>query len=252
MNLASATAFSQMGERTPAIPEKKVKTAESLTEELFAQALDRGRPFIGMNTMQWQKKWLGSSRFHLRRIYLNRAAAPCDPRDPNHVLATIHSGKDCDPILVDVNIRGVGRTAAGFTPKAIVIDGKHRFMAANLRGEDSILAWVGEKALPIVEISAGGPGSGRHPGGGMDNMREGLASKGVAKQFGYQNVSQKGSGTQSKTMYEHPDGHKLEVFNHSGAWGHTEQVQDSGKTSNRSSGSNATDLHQHLAQVHGF
>ena len=35
---------------------------------------------------------------------------------------------------------------------AIIIEGKHRWLDARERGEDRILAWVGDKALPFVSM----------------------------------------------------------------------------------------------------
>lgn len=155
MNLEQAMGFSTLLYRGVEPPPELVKSGVSLVERLFAEALERGRPFTKINTQQWQRRWMGSETFHLRRVYLNSVGMPCKPRDENHVLRQIHSGRQAEPILIDVNKRSVGTTSNGFKPKAIVLDGKHRFMAANLRGEESILAWVGEAALPFVKTLHG-------------------------------------------------------------------------------------------------
>ncbi len=96
---------------------------------------------------------------------LNAAALSCSPRTENLVLKKIYAKED-NPIIVDYNRNQVGRTLQGFTPQVVVIDGKHRFAAATLRGETHILAWVGEDAIEVIpSLQAGGPGSGRRPEG---------------------------------------------------------------------------------------
>jgi len=139
-------------------PSKDSRDAASLAKELFAEAEWRGDPFIYHTPDTWRKKWLPSQRFYLMRLPLNAAASPCDPRGRNLVLKKIHARED-KPIIVDYNRNQVGRTRYGYVPQVIVIDGKHRFEAAHLRGDTHIAAWVGELAAQALQAfgSGGGP-----------------------------------------------------------------------------------------------
>jgi len=149
---------------------EKTATAKELSEDLFAEAEDRGDPFIYMTPESWSKKWLPSKKFHLVRLPLNACALPCQPKGQQRVMKKIHAREDT-PIVVDYNVNQVGKALHGFTPQVIVIHGKHRFTAATIRGESHINAWVGEAAMEFIpylnakktEVKAGGPGSGRRP-----------------------------------------------------------------------------------------
>ena len=68
---------------------------------------------------------ISSKKFKLVRLPLNAAALPCLPRGNNLVLKKIHAREE-KPIVVDYNKNAVGGSMYGFTPQAIVIDGKHR------------------------------------------------------------------------------------------------------------------------------
>jgi hypothetical protein len=93
---------------------------------------------------------------------LNAAALSCSPRTENLVLKKIYAREET-PIVVDYNRNQVGRTPRGFVPQIIVIDGKHRFQAATLRGETHILAWVGEQAMEMVPALMAFSGGGGGP-----------------------------------------------------------------------------------------
>lgn len=151
----------------------KCKTAKELTEEIFAEAKDRGEPFA-RTPESWSKHWLPSKKFHMVRLPLNAAALPCEPKVDNLVLKKIHARED-KPIVVDYNKNQIGQAMNGYIPENIVIDGKHRFKAAHLRGESHIMAYVGEEALELLpgmhaacscKVSAGGGGASGGTGGG--------------------------------------------------------------------------------------
>jgi hypothetical protein len=198
MNLTQAASFAQLTVREKEVP-KKVWTAEQIAEYVFAQAELKHEPFYKMVPSDWQHRWLPSKKFVLVNMPITCAAAPCSPRDEEWVATRIHAKAD-HPIVVDLNKNNVGKKSVGFVPPVIVLDGKHRFKAAALRGESHILAWVGEEAMTVIEdqlekmkvkpgkaigiaastpfehrtklsvssksVAAGGPGSGRHPEAG--------------------------------------------------------------------------------------
>jgi len=170
MRLLEATGLATLreeGMRPKCLP-VALKSALELAKEIWAEARDRGitTALGGCQTPeQWQRRWLPSRRFHLIRMPLNAAALSCQPRTENLVLKKIHARED-NPIVCDYNRNQVGRTLQGFTPQIIVIDGKHRYQAASLRGETHILAWVGEEVLDIVpslQAFGGGGGGGPKP-----------------------------------------------------------------------------------------
>jgi pantetheine-phosphate adenylyltransferase len=80
-----------------------------------------------------------SEKYHLRTIYVD-CVRPTGKRYKAQ-------SESLGPIIVDLNEKLLG---AEFGP-VIVIEGKHRWLAARESGEKTILAWVGEKAMPIVK-----------------------------------------------------------------------------------------------------
>jgi len=142
------------------LPERTISAAE-LAEDLFAEAEQREQPFLYTNPVNWRRKWLPSNQFRLMMLPLNAAALPCDPKGANLVLKKIHAREE-KPIIVDYNRNRVGASMNGYTPEVIVIDGKHRFKAAALRGETHIMAWVGERVVDTI-YSFSGNGGGPAP-----------------------------------------------------------------------------------------
>lgn len=155
------------------VERERIKTGIELAREIFAEAEERGDPFLYMTPETWSKKWLPSKKFYLTRMPLNAFASPCEPRGRNLVLKKVHARED-KPVVIDSNKNNVGAAFCGYTPERITVDGKHRVEAAHIRGDSHIWAWVGEDALESLEasresykrIKAGGPGSGRHAGDG--------------------------------------------------------------------------------------
>lgn len=134
-------------------PLKDSRTAMELARELFAEADHRGEPFLHHTPESWVKKWLPSKLFRLVRLPLNAAALPCEPKGQNLVLKKIHAREE-KPIIVEFNKNRIGSTLNGFAPPVIVIDGKHRFKAAMLRGESHIMAWVGVASVGSLHGAA--------------------------------------------------------------------------------------------------
>lgn len=156
MKLAEANVFARLredgyGKRIS----KEIKNALELAEGIFAEAEEREQPFLYHTPETWAKKWLPSRKFRLMRLPLNAAAMPCEPKGANLVLKKIHA-MESKPIVVDYNRNQVGKSFHGFVPQVIVIDGKHRFKAAMLRGETHIMAWVGELAAESMQALGGG------------------------------------------------------------------------------------------------
>lgn len=167
MNLAQTISIQnalEANRREPRIPESEM-SANQIADLVFKQADEKEQPFLYMEPEDWRRKWLASKRFTLMRIPIAAAALPCDPKDRNWVLtvaAARRTGENERPIIVDFNKREVGRAPAGYIPPVIVIDGKHRHLAATMRGESHILAWVGDVAakklnLQPVEVKIGAP-----------------------------------------------------------------------------------------------
>lgn len=180
MKILEAAAF--VGLRDEAYQKKfqpQTIGALELAKDLFAQAEEREQPFLYQTPETWRRKWLPSKHFQLMRLPLNAAALPCDPKGPNLVLKKIYARED-KPIIVDYNRNQVGASMNGFIPQVIVIDGKHRFKAAALRGETHIMAWVGEVAVETIHGfgSGGGPAPERTtPAGGAKLVADGDKEK---------------------------------------------------------------------------
>lgn len=126
----------------------RVRSAEEVRESLWAEAEARGKPFT-MDPDKWRDRWLASQNFRLMSIPVNAVAMPCDPRDQTYGHYRMNAATD-RPIVVDINKPGVGRTKDGYVPPITVIDGKHRFFGASLRGESHIMAWVGDLAAARI------------------------------------------------------------------------------------------------------
>lgn len=153
MKLMAATTLTRLQEQGLVRPlVKESRTGLELAKELFAEAQMRGEPFQNHTPETWVKKWLPSKEFRLMMLPLNAAALPCEPKGQNLVLKKIHAREE-RAIIVEYNKNQTGATLNGFVPQVIVIDGKHRFKAASLRGDTHILAWVGASASDVLTPS---------------------------------------------------------------------------------------------------
>src|ERR1039458_4101355 len=155
MNLEQS--ISQTELRAPVkVLKPKVKTALQVAKRVFELAANGGFPYKFQTPESWAKKWLKSNEFRLMEIdvaaaaalNINAAASPHAPKNPNRVSHYVNCSVDSlDPIVVDVNKRGVGTSYLGYKPPVIVLDGKHRKMAQIRNGRTRILAWVGCRAM---------------------------------------------------------------------------------------------------------
>jgi len=84
-----------------------------------------------------------SQKFYLKRININ-SVKPLGKR-------YIPSSQSLGPIIVDANEVLGDESSLGELGPVIVIEGKHRWLDAKEAGETKILAYVGEKALNLVE-----------------------------------------------------------------------------------------------------
>ncbi len=84
---------------------------------------------------------VASKHFHLKWIKIS-SVQPTGGR-------YLPCSRSLGPIIVDYNTLP-GPLAKNVIGPAIIIEGKHRWLDARERGEDRILAWVGDKALPFV------------------------------------------------------------------------------------------------------
>lgn len=145
---------------------REFRSAASIASEIWAEARERGLGgSLGgcTNVQDWQQKWLPSKRFHLMRVPLNAAALACAPREMNLVLKKIYA-QEQKPIVIDYNRNRVGASTVGYVPDVVVVDGKHRFASAGMRGNTDILAWIGEEAIELIpSLQAFGGGGGPAP-----------------------------------------------------------------------------------------
>ncbi len=167
MNMTEATSLAALNAAgQQSYHQDRTKTARQLAAEIWAESRARGNSgSLGhcKTVEQWQKRYLPSKVFHLVRMPLNAAALTCSPREPNLVLKKIHARED-HGIVVDYNQSQMGKALNGFVPQVICIDGKHRYMAAALRGDSHIMAWVGETAIEMIpSLQAMGSGGGPAP-----------------------------------------------------------------------------------------
>ncbi len=194
MNLSEAYSLASLNAAgQQSYHQDRTKTGRQLATEIWAEARSRGnygRLGNCKTVEQWQKTYLPSRIFHLVRMPLNAAALTCTPREPNLVLKKIHARED-HGIVVDYNQSQMGKALHGFVPQVVCIDGKHRYMAAALRGDSHIMAWVGETAIEMIPSlqAVGGGGGGPAPERTTPAAGSSLVSSGKIK------VGVRGEGT---------------------------------------------------------
>ena len=117
-------------------------TREDVKQILASQPANKGK-----DAERLAGRWIASDRFVKMTIPVNSVgiAAPAEGK-------SVTKG----PIIVDLNINDVGRYKGmyGAAPVALVIDGKHRLSEAIAKGEETIEAMVGEKAVSFIEREA--------------------------------------------------------------------------------------------------
>jgi len=80
-----------------------------------------------------------SDKFFLKNVPIDSVVEPTGDRH-------LSQSRSFGPILIDKN------EGQNDLPPAIVIEGKHRWLDAKDRGDQTILAWVGEKAIPFLDL----------------------------------------------------------------------------------------------------
>lgn len=158
MNLQQAVAIANMQKQQTVLllQGQTTKTAREVAELVFDLSAAAGEPYRNATPKVWAERWLASKKFTLVDIDPRQVAVPFVNRiSRSKVLATMQASADSlPPIVVDTNLQGIGKSATGYVPSLIVVDGKHRHRAQMLCGRDRITAWVGEKALAQLQARA--------------------------------------------------------------------------------------------------
>lgn len=143
MRLEQAIAISNMVRSAVA---KRVAGERNRLE--VARQATTSNGYIGVTPEVWAETWLPSTTFALMEISPSDVAVPFANRiDSTKVQYAMNaSAENVEPIIIDVNVHGIGQTKSGFVPRVIVVEGKNRHRAQVLQGKDAILAWVGNLA----------------------------------------------------------------------------------------------------------
>lgn len=158
MNLQqSMDVIKLLKEGKDAVVQKKKMSALELASHRLLLAEVEGRALgpHGYTPHDFADNILASSNFKLMNVSLSKIACP-GPKFGNHLVHRILAeGVATVPIVIDANIHKIGRSPkTGFVPKVIVVDGKERFEAAVMNGEEKIPAWVGNLAAERLSIYA--------------------------------------------------------------------------------------------------
>lgn len=158
MNIEQAVAITNMKKQQNVLllQGQTTKTAKEIAVLVFDLSAAAGEPYKNATPKVWAERWLASKKFVLVDIDPRQVAVPfVNSISRSKVLATMQaSASSLPPIVVDINLQGIGKTATGYVPSLIVVDGKHRHRAQMLCGRDRITAWVGEKALAQLQARA--------------------------------------------------------------------------------------------------
>lgn len=158
MNLEQAMAISNMKKQQVALLAggQHTKTAKEMAEMVFELSAAAGEPYQNALPGVWARRWLASKKFTLVDIDPRQVAVPfINKISRNKVLAMMQASADSlPPIVVDMNHCHIGKTDTGYVPPIIVVDGKNRHRTQMLCGRDRITAWVGERALAILQARA--------------------------------------------------------------------------------------------------
>jgi len=150
MKLVDAMTLDNLrSESTPAVKKKNL-SAQDMVREVFHIAKQEGRKIPDT-----KKGWLSnltSKRFTLIEVFMNRVANPGPALNPTRVFSLMAQAvSDRFPVVIDVNKKQLGLVESlNYTPRVVIVDGREKFAAANLRGESRMLAWVGDEVLDSV------------------------------------------------------------------------------------------------------
>ncbi len=76
---------------------------------------------------------------------------PHSPEDPEYLLGTVLYEMRARPIIIDENVRHVGRAPnLNFCPPIILIWGRTKFLEALAAHQDRILVWVGVRCFDLL------------------------------------------------------------------------------------------------------
>ena len=127
--------------------------AASIHEHMVYKRLKNGKS-KRHTPESWAHRWLASDDFILMQVDINAAAAPNPPKNPQrvkHYMRAAASPEANEPVVIDINKRGVGKSHHGYIPEVVFLDGKHRRDAKLKLGARTIMAWVGTKALKKIK-----------------------------------------------------------------------------------------------------
>lgn len=148
MDITQSLTMETLNSPVSGMPLKTI-SARKLAKRIFELAAQAGRPYNGITSKKWARKWLASDEFVLMEIETSRVAMPLSPKNPSLVLQQVTAAAQ-EPIVVDLNKRHIGTAFIGYVPEVIIVDGKHRYAAGTLRGDIRTQAWVGVKAVDKV------------------------------------------------------------------------------------------------------
>ena len=122
---------------------EKEMTGDDVAKVLLEQF---GNVQGGKSHEYFKDRWVNSEKFVKMEIPID-AATPATKVQPG--AKSYSSG----PIIVDLNKTGMGRHEGlyGAPAEILIIDGKHRQAHAKENGKKVIEAYVGEKAIPLIE-----------------------------------------------------------------------------------------------------
>lgn len=156
MNLQESFALSNLSLQAGAAGKEqlqKVKQAAEIAKAVLASQEEQGlRPHT--TPEQWHREWLRSKRFILLDVPLHFVACPHFVRDDSKLQGCMAAAAaSVEPIIVDMNVKQIGRSTTGYFAPVIVVDGRHRHLAARMQGHERIRAWVGELAAAELELT---------------------------------------------------------------------------------------------------
>lgn len=148
MNLEQAVLMEKLQTPAKAQPVPKRLTALEMAERVFELAAQAGSPYERVTPRQWARQWLASPEFVLTEVETDKVALLRTPRNQTRVLQEMQASKESmEPLVVDLNKQGLKAPGTGYQPPVIAVDGAHRAYGKYLQGVDTVLAWVGSKAM---------------------------------------------------------------------------------------------------------
>src|SRR5438445_546989 len=158
MNLDQAMSLQMLRTPNRATETRGQMTAVQMARHIFRISAQAGTPYRNITPEQWAQTWLDSERFVLMEVEADKVALPRVPMNEKTLTRDLYAAQDSlEPIVVDTNKQQIGRSPAGFVPRVIAVDGQHRYRAQRLQGRETLMAWVGEKAVELFRSSIRNP-----------------------------------------------------------------------------------------------